>query len=252
MIDITASAVNAIISLGVTGATLWAAGRFLGEKLFGHWLEGRLQHQKQEYALDLEKFKGAQSVGLEQLKNEQNREIEQLRGDIGHLQDRGKHSNEREYDALAEIWEKFSDFHSATTDCVIAFVPFVNMQRMDEKEIAAFFDKNDFTAEERAAVQNAANKDDVLPRVVKVRLNAKARKAHTDFRAAFYKLNIFIPGPLTDEFDKAAGAYLSAVSQRELEARGAKLTGMKADQDFLNSGAFRTLNAAVRERLHRE
>jgi cytochrome c556 len=156
VIDLTASAVATASSLGVTGAALWAAGRFFGEKLFGHWLEGRLQRQKEEHALDLEKLKGAQSEGLEQLKNEQNREIEKLRGDIGHLQDRGKHSNEREYAALAEIWEKFSDFHSATTD----------------------------------------------------------------FRAAFYKLNIFVPGSLTDEFDKAAGAYLSAVSQRELK-RGA-------------------------------
>jgi hypothetical protein len=48
------------------------------------------------------------------LKSEQDRQIEKLRGDIGHLQDRGKHSNEREYTALTGIWEKYADLHAAT------------------------------------------------------------------------------------------------------------------------------------------
>jgi hypothetical protein len=98
---------SAFASVGLTAVGLWVAGRFLGEKLFGHWLEGRLQRQKQEHAIE-----------LEQLKNEQNRQIEMLRGDIGHLQDRGKHSNEREYAALTGILEKYAEFHVATDNYI--------------------------------------------------------------------------------------------------------------------------------------
>ena len=58
-----------------------------------------MQSQKQAHAVELTK-----------LKSEQDRQIELLRADIGHLQDRGKLSNEREYAALTEIWEKFRTF----------------------------------------------------------------------------------------------------------------------------------------------
>jgi hypothetical protein len=99
--------ISALLPVGLTAAALWAAGRFLGEQLFGHWLEGRLQSQKEAHEVELAK-----------LKSEQDRQIELLRGDIGHLQDRGKHSNEREYAALTGIWEKFAHFHAATGNYV--------------------------------------------------------------------------------------------------------------------------------------
>jgi hypothetical protein len=69
----------------------------------------------------LQRQKEAHELKLEELKGEQNRQIETLRADIGHLQDRGKLSNEREYAALTEIWDKFSDLHTATSDCVMSF-----------------------------------------------------------------------------------------------------------------------------------
>jgi uncharacterized protein with von Willebrand factor type A (vWA) domain len=78
VIDLTPSVVvAAITSLGLTGAALWAAGQFLGEKLFGHWLEGRLQRQKEAHELKLEEFKGAQNKELEKLKGAQNEQIEE-------------------------------------------------------------------------------------------------------------------------------------------------------------------------------
>lgn len=235
--------ITAFTSLGVTLAGLWVAAQFLGEKLFGHWLEGRLQRQKQEHAVE-----------LEQLKNEQNRQIELLRADIGHLQDRGKHSNEREYAALTEIWEKFSELHTATNNCVMGFAQFPDLQRMDDDGIAKFLDKNDFTEEERAVVRDAANKNDGFTRVVRVRSVAQARSAYFDFRGRFDKQNIFIPKTLADSLDEAADRCWRAVVQRDLEAKGGKTLGVRNDQEFQEKGpgAFRRLNVAVRERLHRE
>ena len=96
--------------VGLTVAGLGVALRLFGEKLFGHWLNERLQRQNQEHAVKLEK-----------LKDEQNqREIEKLRGDIGHLQDRGRRANEEGFSAFAERsainWRTSS---IATSRCVV-------------------------------------------------------------------------------------------------------------------------------------
>ena len=235
--------ITAFTSLGVTLAGLWVAARFLGEKLFGHWLEGRLQRQKQEHAVE-----------LEQLKNEQNRQIELLRADIGHLQDRGKHSNEHEYAALTEIWEKFSDLHTATNNCIMGFVQFPDLERMDEDRIANFLDKNDFTEDERAIVQNAEDKNRGFSRVINVRSIAHARSAYFDFRSRFDKQNVFIPKSLADGLYEAADQCLRAIVQRGAEAQVRRPLDMKDDLDFLENGpeTLKKLNDAVRERLHRE
>jgi methyl-accepting chemotaxis protein len=139
---------HAAAVVGLTVAAFWVALRFFGEKLFGHWLEKRLQSQKEAHEFKLEEFKREQNEELEDLKGAQNEKIEKLRGDIGHLQDRGKHSNEREYAALAEIWEKFSDLHTATNNCIMGFMQFPDLERMDNDRIARFLDQNDFTEDD--------------------------------------------------------------------------------------------------------
>jgi hypothetical protein len=232
---------SVLASVGLTWATLLVAGRFLDEKLFGHWLDGRLQRQKQEHAIE-----------LEQLKKEQNRQIEMLRADIGHLQDRGKHSNE--YAALTEIWDKFTDLHTATNNCLASFTQFPDLERMDDDQISRFLDKNDLTEAESAAVRNAANKNDSFSRVINARQIAAARRAYLEFRARFDKQNIFIPEPLADSLYEAGDRCWRAIAQRDAEAQGRKPVGVTDDLDFLKQGppTLAMLNAAVRDRLHKE
>ena len=135
---------SAVASVGLTAVALWAAGRFLGEKLFGHWLDGRLQRQKE-----------AHEIELAELKSEQDRQIETLRGDIGHLQDRGRRANEEEFSALRAIYDKLEDLFDATSRCVVLYVSAPNLDRMDDEALARFLDENDFTPGEKAALQNA-------------------------------------------------------------------------------------------------
>jgi hypothetical protein len=67
----------------------------LVEKLFGHRLESRLA----------------------EVKHEQNTKIEALREQLGHLGDRGKRSNEREFEALSAAWAKFVQAFLSTNTC---------------------------------------------------------------------------------------------------------------------------------------
>ena len=207
MIDLL---ISALVSVGLTTAVLLAAGRFLGERLFGHWLEGRLQSQKE-----------AHEVRLAELKSEQDRQIEELRGDIAHLQDRGKHSNDRECTALTAIWENYSDLYTLTNACVIAYIRYPDLQGMDDDGIVEFLDKTDFTAGERAAVRSAASANNGLSRVLHARSIAQARSAYFDFRALFDKQNVFIPKSLTHSFHEAADKCIRPLPCAKPTHRGA-------------------------------
>ena len=232
--------IPAFTSLGVTLAGLWVAARFLGEKLFGHWLEGRLQRQQQERAVE-----------LEQLKNEQNRQIELLRADIGHLQDRGKHSNEREYAATAEIWEKFVDMYHATRVAISGSFQYPDLERMSESALASFLENEDaLTREQKTAVVDAENKSDKFSRFINTNNIIKAQHTYYDFRLLIDKRGIFIRKPLKEQFEQAAELCSAAVGQRYVERNGAGLT---ADyiQEFLDNGpsAFEALKKRVSGQL---
>jgi hypothetical protein len=71
----------------------------VGERFFCHMLEGRLA----------------------ELKHANDRAVEQIKADFGHLGDRWKRSNEREYEALSGAWVAFVDAFLATNQAVMAF-----------------------------------------------------------------------------------------------------------------------------------
>jgi hypothetical protein len=125
---------------------------------------------------------------------------------------------------------------------------------MDNDRIVEFLDKTDFTAGERAAIRSAANTNNGLSRVLHARSIAQARSAYFDFRALFDKQNVFIPKSLTHSFYEAADKCIRAITLREADAEGRRPAGMTHDHDFLKTSdqTLRSLNDAVRERLHRE
>ena len=230
-------------SVGLTAVALWAAGRFLGEKLFGHWLDGRLQRQKEAYEIEL--------AGL---KSEQDRQIELLRGDIGHLQDRGRRANEEEFSAFRAICDKLEDLFDATSRCVVLYVSAPNLDRMDDEALTRFLAENDFTPGEKAALQNADNKPAAFSRVMALRAVAQAHSAYDDFRTVLDRHSPFIPKTLVDQLRAAGALCPGAIAVRNLEARGRPPAGMTSDLDFLEKRdqVLNDIRDAVRERLQYE
>ena len=131
------------------------------------------------------------------------------------------------------------DLHTATNNCIMGFVQFPDLERMDEDRIAKFLDKNDFTEDERAVVQDAEDKNRGFSRVINVRLMPSA-KGLLDFRARFDKQNIFIPKSLADSLYEAADQCLRAIVQRDAEAQVRRPLDMKDDLDFLENGPERS------------
>jgi hypothetical protein len=242
--DLLISALTGVAaSVGLTVAGLWVALRFFGEKLFGHWLNERLQRQNQEHAVKLEKLKG-----------EQNREIEKLRGDIGHLQDRGRRANEEEFSAFRAICDKLEDLFDATSRCVVLYVSAPNLDRMDDEALARFLAENDFTPGEKAALQNAGNRPAAFSRVMALRAVAQAHSAYDDFRAVLDRQSPFIPKTLVDQLRAAGALCPGAIAVRNAEARGRPPPGMTDDLEFLRKRdqVLNDIRDAVRERLQYE
>jgi hypothetical protein len=234
---------SAVASVGLTAVALWAAGRFLGEKLFGHWLEGRLQRQKEAHEVELAK-----------LKSEQDRQIELLRGDIGHLQDRGRRANEQEFSVLGAIYDKLEDLFDLTSRCVSVYVSAPALDRMDDEALAKLLEANNFTPGETAAVRNAKDKPASFSRVMTFRSVAQAQAAYDGFRTALDRQSIFIPKSLVDQLRAAGALCPGAIAARNADAEGRRGHSTIADLEFLDkrNQVLNDIRDAVRERLQYE
>ncbi len=114
--------VTTALSVSATLGALGGIYRFFGERFFGHLFDRRL-----------EAFKHSRAVELEAVKHDQNRSIEGLKAVIAHLSDRGKHSNEREYSAISDLWDKSVDLYYATNLCVVSFVQYPALNTMTKE-----------------------------------------------------------------------------------------------------------------------
>jgi hypothetical protein len=229
-----------VVNVVTTLATLGVLYRVFGEKLIGHFFDRRL-----------EAFKNAQTRDLELLKHEHNQQIEQLRSEIGHLADRGKHSNEREYTALSAIWEKFVDLYYATSQCVIAFVQYPDFVRMSDDEIKEFLDTTDFSKDQKAAVLTSQDRGRSFSHITTRRYINEALVQFYEMNRSLHKLGIFIPRDLKQQFEAAGKMCSSVIAQRRTEHGENLRTGLKFDSEFLAHGeaALEGLKDAVRARL---
>jgi hypothetical protein len=75
---------------------------------------------------------------LNDLRNDQNRQIEELREKLGHIADRGKRSNEREFIALTAVWESYVTAHQSTAVCAVQFLRFPDLDRLIARRLIRF------------------------------------------------------------------------------------------------------------------
>jgi len=108
---------------GALGLFLIALPTKFGDKLIGHRFDKKLAA-----------FKDAQDQQIEKLKEQ-----------LAHASDRGKRSNEREYEALSDIWGQFVDAFQATEQCVVQFIEHPDFTRMSDEEIDTFLNATDFS-----------------------------------------------------------------------------------------------------------
>jgi hypothetical protein len=64
---------------------------------------------------------------IEGFKADQGAKLERLRERLNHLGDRGRRSNEMEFAAIREVWEKIVEAYVATHNCVANFIQYPDL-----------------------------------------------------------------------------------------------------------------------------
>jgi hypothetical protein len=217
------------ISAGVILAFFGLAPAKLGERLLGHYLDQRLSS----------------------VRHEQNAKIEELKAQLAHLSDRGTRSNEREYNALMAVWDKFVEAYLSTHTCIVSFIQHPDLNRLDNDEINAFLSSEEMSDRQRQAIFSASDKNKAYSDVVQIRQINRALKDTFDTRILLRKQDIFIPKALSDIIVQSLDLFTKAQVQRQMEFQHRERFGATDASVFLEEAPrrYELILTAVRERL---
>ena len=97
---------------------------------------------KQYFDRKLTELKYDQDRKLADVKHIYEKSVEELRAELSHLTDRGKLSNEREYQALIAAWESFVAAYVATFKCLGGYSEHPALDLMTEIELNEYLDNS--------------------------------------------------------------------------------------------------------------
>lgn len=96
---------------------------------------------------------------LTEFKTSQNEKLEQLKEQLAHLSDRGKHSNEREFNAISAVWDKFVDAFLSTNACVIMYMRHPEFSNMSQEELTTFLETTELSEIQKSTIKKASDKN---------------------------------------------------------------------------------------------
>jgi hypothetical protein len=230
--DLGSWILQTIVACGGAVATFVAlAPTWLGEKLFGHILERRLSA----------------------LRHDQNQKIEELREQLSHLSDRGKRSNEREFEAISAVWNKFVEAYLSTMTCAISYISHPDLEKLNAEELAAFLGSSELSDVQKKQVADSRERNHIYSKIVMFGQINKAGADNFDARLLLRKNGIFIPSDLVAEFQSAIEVLTKAQVERHIENQDGRYGGKEVTALLSGGeGIVRDLQSAVRARLLRE
>jgi len=166
---------------GALGLFLIALPTKFGDKLIGHRFDKKLAA-----------FKDAQDQQIEKLKEQ-----------LAHASDRGKRSNEREYEALSDIWGQFVDAFQATEQCVVQFIEHPDFTRMSDEEIDTFLNATDFSDDQKREFKSSSDQNRLYSRTIAWKSITRAHNLIFETRVALKKRGIFVPEALRKVYEEA-------------------------------------------------
>jgi hypothetical protein len=95
---------------------------------------------------------------LEAFKAQRAQELESLRAELNHLGDRGRRSNEMEFQAIQTVWRAFVKAWLSTNTCIGQMMRIPDFSRMNEEEVASFATGSGLNDEDRASLLKAHDK----------------------------------------------------------------------------------------------
>lgn len=227
---------NLLTPLVSAGLAVWALVKFIpakyAERLFGHYLDRRLDAAKQE----------------------QTKEIEKLKADLAHLSDRGVRSNEREYEAVSMAWEHCNEAFHQTIICVVMLIEHPDLANLSLTDAKEYFDTTSLSEMEKRAILAASDWNAAYRRFKEIEQINDAAKALSTARRTVRRQSVFIPVPLNDHFEEFIATLQKAYTERRTEVRTGRSAPNRTADTLVDDGntLLLDLQAAVRSRLLRE
>jgi hypothetical protein len=149
---------------------------------------------------------------IETFKADQGAKLERLREQLGHLGDRGRRSNEMEFAAIREVWEKIGEAYLATHNCVANFIQYPDLNPLSAQELDGFLSTTGFSKEQCDQIRKAADHNDMYVKIITWRGIAHAAQANFDVNLLLRKQDA-----LRSEFQSLIDLLRAAQVERELQ-----------------------------------
>jgi hypothetical protein len=192
---------------------------------------------------------------IETYRSEQGRELERLREELSHLGDRGKRANEREYEAIADMWGKFVDCFDQAQAAIVQFVEMPDLNNFSAEEIHSFLSTREFSKEQIDQVQNAQDKSRMYGQIVRWKYIALAHNTIMNTRSSLRKQQIFMPHAIVTDIEQALERASKAVISELIKFRNPD-SGLDSKEAlaFFNEkdDIFSKVRNGVRKRLMRQ
>ena len=205
----------------------------LGERLVGHYFEKRI-------------------AGL---KHEQSVEMGRLQANLDHLKDRGTRSNEREYQAIQQTWERFVEAYRSALSAVAQFYSYPDLDQMPEVDLISFLDLNEIPEMAKAYIVGAPDKKRAFSNHLRTKSINDAGSAIEAARDGLFKQSVFIPASLHEKFEQAFTFLHKAQVEQCMSQDHGKSLGQENSVALLDSSGkkmYDDLRDAVRARLLRD
>jgi hypothetical protein len=203
---------------GAIGGLLGAAFLLptkLGEAIFKYRIDRAIEGFKAEQARAIETLKAEQNRAAEAFKADQAQRLERLREQLSHLGDRGKRSNEMEFDAIEIVWKGFVKAWLSANTCVSGMISIPDFEKMSDEEATKFAASYGFSDDELAALLSAADRREEYVRVIRWKNITHAEQDIYQARLTLREQRIFMPPEITKQF----GGIIERMSEVQVEQK---------------------------------
>jgi hypothetical protein len=193
---------------------------------------------------------------LETFKAQQARELEGLRAELNHLADRGKRSNEMEFQAIEIVWRAFVKAWLSTNTCLGQMIQVPNFSSMTDEEIESFATGIKLEDHEKKSLLDASDKQKQYSSIINWKAVMRAETDIYESRLTLREQRIFIPPTITDEFSAAIEKMSGAQIERRLSLQHPDIRSYEfgtAQTDWMreSTSVFEALATEANRRLFR-
>jgi hypothetical protein len=153
---------------------------------------------------------------LEGFKAGQNRELELLREQLNHLGDRGRRSNEMEFNGIETVWKGFIKAWLSTNTCVGGMITIPDFARMSDEEVKKFSLSSGFSDRDQETLLRSTDRQNEYVRLVSWQNVNQAGKDIYQARLTLREQCIFMPSDLTKQFSDVIERMSSVQMERHV------------------------------------